>query len=360
MDSATWTIEAWARPDAIGGNDRYYVIDDRDQENAAGRHLAMIHDRRWVCGINDGQGHVLSAWRAGARPLGEWYHVACALSETHLTIYVNGEVDARTPLDGFQYAPSDDEVYIGRRFSGHTGDWTGAIDGVRITSRALAPEELLHGPPTTWSLGPVTAQGLTDDFDDGDYTGGWQVINGQWEETDGRLYARSGCQHYDICPQGRSLIRTIATVPVNEGHLRIAYDFLLNSTQAGHTSSRVILQGDDGIGIGPAGSLAGVRGMCGGYQNTVGGQFAIYAGGVFHETVPGVAQDVGYHAEVICRGDQGTEYSLTRLDNGEEVARGTHADWDCTPPADVEAVFVAISSMNSGQWFDNLEVELLP
>jgi len=147
--------------------DNTYVLDDRTAGEDAGRFLAIVEaSRRWSCGIQDAGTGLLEVESAQAYELGGWHHLACALSETHLTLYVDGEVAGQTALDGFVYVASARPLHVGERMNG-ISRWTGGIDGVRVSSRPLQPEELLAGTPLAAAAAEPEAVLCVDQDDDG-------------------------------------------------------------------------------------------------------------------------------------------------------------------------------------------------
>jgi len=258
---------------------------------------------------------------------------------------VNGEVDGQTALGGFAHVPSTSPVHIGERFSdSDVGEWTGAIDGLRISNRALDPAELAHGPATTWSLGAVSGPAIEDDFEDGAFAAGWLVINGQWEEVDGRMTAGSGGQ------ADAAELRSRTAVDPGDSAVRLSYDFLLNSSGAGSSWSGVFLEDDQGF-------------VYGGDQNAYGRDwFHIYHARGQHFDPPEEHPAVGraYRVELTFDGADGVRYTYTRLDTGAVVLDGANVEVDASLPEDAGPLHVVFEAHNAGQWFDNVEVELLP
>ena len=152
----SWTLEAWARPEAPSGRLRL-VIDDRGvvpdepEAPAAGRHLAMNSVGKWVCGTDDGAGDVGEVEAAAPSDAATWYHLACIYDGQTLSLIVDGG-EPRTSPAGRYLGTAAPDLHIGGHFSDeNAGGWAGDIDEVRISARALSPEELLYGATTTWT-----------------------------------------------------------------------------------------------------------------------------------------------------------------------------------------------------------------
>lgn len=74
-------------------------------------------------------------------PAGEWSHVACVHTGTHLTVFVNG-VEAGSGADNLTPTAPDEPLHVGS--DAPTGDdaFEGAIDELRLYDFARSPAEI--------------------------------------------------------------------------------------------------------------------------------------------------------------------------------------------------------------------------
>jgi beta-galactosidase len=72
---------------------------------------------------------------------GQWHHLVGVYDGTHLILYVDGKLDAKTEATG-RIRSNDWPVYIGENSEETSREWDGLIDDVRIYSYALSAEEV--------------------------------------------------------------------------------------------------------------------------------------------------------------------------------------------------------------------------
>lgn len=148
------TITAWINSTSYPGDDAAIVSSFDD---SAGYQLDTTVDRgpRTIgFKLNDECGGLMARYGRTPLSVNTWYHVAGVYdAEAHtMDVYLNGELD-----DGFLIGlvssaqrSSRQRVYVGRRGSLRGFDFAGAIDDVRIYSRALTKSDIgavMHGTP---------------------------------------------------------------------------------------------------------------------------------------------------------------------------------------------------------------------
>lgn len=72
---------------------------------------------------------------------GQWHHLVGVYDGTHLILYVDGKLDAKTEATG-RIRSNDWPVYIGENSEETNREWNGLLDDVRIYSYALSAEEI--------------------------------------------------------------------------------------------------------------------------------------------------------------------------------------------------------------------------
>jgi predicted GIY-YIG superfamily endonuclease len=145
------TLEAWVKPSALGSMWRTVVIKEQRNQLAyalyAGNGNAKPSGHVYTTGDRAVAG-------GSAVPTGSWTHVASTWDGQLLRLYINGVQVAKAALK-----PSAMSSSRALRFGGNTvwPEWfKGAIDEIRIYSRALTPEEI--------DADRMTAVGLTRDL----------------------------------------------------------------------------------------------------------------------------------------------------------------------------------------------------
>ncbi len=162
-DSLTTTsaiaLLAWVKADTAGnGADQSYVTKGNDCY--ALRHIAANNLEFRISGTIS----VLSPVDGSFN--GVWHHLAGTYDRSQLRLYVDGELQANTPSAD----PIPTSVYnvnIARESVGNRFLYSGAIDDVRIYSRALTEEqikEIIRGDPTL-AQKPSPANGSTLDIE---------------------------------------------------------------------------------------------------------------------------------------------------------------------------------------------------
>jgi beta-galactosidase len=72
---------------------------------------------------------------------GQWHHLVGVYDGTHLILYVDGKLNAKTEAAG-RIRSNDWPVFIGENSEETNREWDGLIDDVRIYSYALSAEEI--------------------------------------------------------------------------------------------------------------------------------------------------------------------------------------------------------------------------
>ncbi len=87
-----------------------------------------------------------------------WTHASATHDGLFLRLYVGGELAAVGQREWTPFRGLEAIMTIGHRIHGSPLPLDGWLDEVRIMNRVFAPEELLVGPPTRWTLGPLVGQ----------------------------------------------------------------------------------------------------------------------------------------------------------------------------------------------------------
>jgi len=137
--SGPMTVEAWIKPS--GAPIQYSQIVDRELGAGGGYSFILNNDRLINFYVGDGTDW---AFTLGTTPLQDdlWYYVVGVADGSTLRIYVNG-VQEGTPVT--QGAPTNTNplaLRIGRGCGALLRWFNGTIDEVRISNRALTPEEI--------------------------------------------------------------------------------------------------------------------------------------------------------------------------------------------------------------------------
>jgi hypothetical protein len=129
---------SWFKAYSIGRSNNYGRILQKGNETANGIYDLYLYrsDTRAIhCSIND-----TFATYPGPIDYYVWYHVACVLNETHLSIYVNGELNSSTPTNT-SVPDSDGAFHIGNR-EDQTRTFNGIIDDLRVYNYGLSKEQI--------------------------------------------------------------------------------------------------------------------------------------------------------------------------------------------------------------------------
>ncbi len=88
-----------------------------------------------------------------AMSIGSWYAVAGTWGDSTVTTYVDGIPGPTSTQAGPLPTDGDSSLGLGKSpVAGAENPFAGVIDSVRIMSRALTVDELLHSPPLSWEL----------------------------------------------------------------------------------------------------------------------------------------------------------------------------------------------------------------
>jgi hypothetical protein len=149
------TITAWINSTSYPVDDAA-IVSSRNNNNV-GYQLDTTVDRgsRTIgFKLNDECGRSMARYGRTPLSVNTWYHVAGVYdAEVHkMDVYLNGELDDGFLLGSVSGAQriSRQRVYVGRRTSSRRFDFAGAIDDVRIYSRALTKSDIgavMHGTP---------------------------------------------------------------------------------------------------------------------------------------------------------------------------------------------------------------------
>jgi hypothetical protein len=134
------TIEAWIKP--TGAPIAFSEIVDREPSGTGGGYSFLLNnDRLLHLWIGDGTDWTNSV---GTTQLLDdtWYYVVGVANGTDIRVYVNGVQQGTTPAQGPPANQTGVNLRIGRQCGTGLRWFNGTIDEVRITNRALTPEEI--------------------------------------------------------------------------------------------------------------------------------------------------------------------------------------------------------------------------
>ena len=152
LEPARVTAEAWVRRAGSPGAFVYVLSKGAGGCNAASYALYTGSEGGLTFYVYDGSSYWLASSVAAASIWdGEWHHVAGTYDGSFLHLYVDGvEIGSGTPAPPIDYDLPSRAFLIGNYRGSCDLPFTGAIDNVRIWSRALSGDEIaaLARPPT--------------------------------------------------------------------------------------------------------------------------------------------------------------------------------------------------------------------
>ncbi len=148
------TIEAWIRPDALGGERTIVSKALKAPSGHATYTLSVAGKGELLFSHKGADGAELVASKVGGKLLvvapGKWSHVAAVIAGDRLRMYINGKAADGAKLFKKRHDVGTAGVSVGRRFWDAPGnEFVGAIDGVHIVGSAL------YGRPFKPSRRPV-------------------------------------------------------------------------------------------------------------------------------------------------------------------------------------------------------------
>lgn len=145
LEPAELTAEAWVRKEGSPGPWAYILSKGADGCEAASYGLYSGADGGLNFYVYDGRAYRLSSPDAG-RDIwdGRWHHVAGTFDGDRVRLYVDGvQVGDGNPAPGIRYGlPSGEAFYIGNYRGSCDRPFDGAIDDVRMWSRAFGPADI--------------------------------------------------------------------------------------------------------------------------------------------------------------------------------------------------------------------------
>lgn len=145
LEPAHVTADAWVRRAGSPGRFAYVLSKGASGCEAASYALYSGVGGGLTFYVYDGWNYRLSSPDAGTAVWdGEWHHVAGTYDGSLVHLYVDGvQIGSGTPAPPIGYGlPSDEAFYIGNYRGSCDRPFTGAIDNVRIWSRALSGAEI--------------------------------------------------------------------------------------------------------------------------------------------------------------------------------------------------------------------------
>ncbi len=153
LNTSTFTVEAWVRPDIDGNSNAQCPFFNRTE--GAARRGWIFYQRGATSGAN-GKGWNFRMYNGvdtnrsidltsdDGYVLGNWYHLVATFDGTTGSLYVNGVLRASQAVNG-SYAPNTDSVFLsaGGFPSGIENPFVGGIDEVALYSSALTATQVL-------------------------------------------------------------------------------------------------------------------------------------------------------------------------------------------------------------------------
>jgi hypothetical protein len=140
---AAFTLEAVFRPDADGPKEQRFVhVQEDGSENRAMLETRVMPDGTWYADtyLRSGKVNRALADPKKTHPAGRWHNLTLVYDGQEMIQYVNGE---RELSSKFALAPlGDGKTSIGARLN-DVHWFKGAVRTIRVTPRALKPEEML-------------------------------------------------------------------------------------------------------------------------------------------------------------------------------------------------------------------------
>lgn len=130
-----FTIEAWARRTATSGT-RYVLSKGTSW---AGFHLSETSSGAPVFRISTTGG--TATLTGAAVSAAAWHHLAATVAGTSARLYVDGALAASATVSGTPRTSSN-TLLVGRYSSANTGSWSGGLDEVAVSTRALSAGEI--------------------------------------------------------------------------------------------------------------------------------------------------------------------------------------------------------------------------
>jgi hypothetical protein len=150
------TAEAWVKRSGSPGQFAYVLAKGAQSCLAASYAIYSGFDGGVTFYTFDGSSYSLASGAGTGVCDGAWHHVAGTFDGSVMRFYLDGvEVGPSTAAGPIAYPlPSNEAFYIGNFRGTCDKPFTGAIDDVRVWSRALGPDEILehaNEPPSTGS-----------------------------------------------------------------------------------------------------------------------------------------------------------------------------------------------------------------
>ncbi len=147
--SGNFAFSAWVKLNAVGSG-QIIINKTLTNTNYPSYALYILSDNKvycWFATANSPAGWGTPSGSAKTLTVGIWYHIACSHDGTNIREYINGSMDANSPIarTGTAYN-SPDNLWIGADNNSLTPFYdspiNGVIDDVRVYNRALSPVEI--------------------------------------------------------------------------------------------------------------------------------------------------------------------------------------------------------------------------
>lgn len=171
VNLTTFTIETWVRFNDLSGWETFIGRDDSGNPGQAASAESLLYFQKMGDGSNkirfrayDSAGSAFSVTTNNAITTNTWYHVAAVGNGSTVALFLNGvQQGSSVAYSGGLFNPNPDTLWtVGRgQYAGGNGDFLqGAMDEVRISDVALAPNQFLIPEPSAALLGGLGLLGL--------------------------------------------------------------------------------------------------------------------------------------------------------------------------------------------------------
>lgn len=195
-----FSVSAWIKPNALPGNDSYKcIVSKMDNEAPLSGWYFGLWNSLGQLGLyyDDNSGNQTMATTNEIINTGIWQHVVGVYNNETITIYLNGvpQSNSETATAATSSVNNNVPLCIGCDDNATDEIFDGAIDEVRVYSRALSPAEigdLYHmGQATLVAPKRQCFQTWFDDFS-GSWPGNWRGDTAKFVITDGELEENLG------------------------------------------------------------------------------------------------------------------------------------------------------------------------
>ena len=163
------TIEAWIKPQVVGGVDMDIVANDY-QSSYAGYEFVVDDSTKLMfrTDVQGGSPNFFYQLSASSVTASVWQHVAAVYDGANITFYINGVADPPIAASGSLFKSAYGPVYIGKYISAYN-PFNGSLDDVRIYNYARNSKQILQDMSAGSPVGGNAGKG---------YAGYWKFDEG--------------------------------------------------------------------------------------------------------------------------------------------------------------------------------------